>query len=71
MWGFVLIVISVVVALIGVIKDNKAKAEERAFAFGLNRLGVVLLTLTFFGFVAGLGKEINDSRVLQPAFLTN
>ncbi|MEM9411305.1 MAG: hypothetical protein AAGA30_09345, partial [Planctomycetota bacterium] len=60
--GLLLIVISAVIALIGIVSNNKAGQNEKGYWFGLNLKGVSLLSLSVVGFMLGVSKELADNR---------
>ncbi|WOO39661.1 hypothetical protein [Rubellicoccus peritrichatus] len=60
MIGISLLAIAATVSIIGVLKDNKPKEDEKAI-LGLNRTGFALLVLAILAFGLGFTKNIFDS----------
>lgn len=61
MVGLALIALAAIIAIVGVVKDNSAKSDERSFWWGLSRTGMALLCLSVTGFILGIAKELQDA----------
>lgn len=57
----VLLVIAFVLVAAGLKQSFEAKQSDRAF-WGLTRLGVILMSLSFLSLILGVAKDIADSR---------
>jgi len=59
--GIAIIVIAFVVAVLGLFASNLAQAGDRGL-LGLSRLGTAILIVSGLGFIAGIWKQLADSR---------
>jgi hypothetical protein len=61
MLGIGVILIAFVVAILGLLHSNAAKAGEAAI-WGFTPLGLTLLVISFIGFLVGVAKEVATLR---------
>lgn len=61
MLGIGVVLISFVIALLGLLHSHAAKPGELA-VWGLTRLGIVLVVVSSIGLVVGVTKEVRDLR---------
>jgi len=61
MIGITILLAAFAIAMIGILRDNKADSAHRAI-FGLNRVGLLLVSLSLVGLCAGVAKEISSAR---------